>query len=219
MSYNFSYYEYVRSWPELIEAMNQLETRLRASGHPLAANRLVRAVAILTSDLEALAQRAAIKATELLKESERKTRVRPDTGGGGDKRLGDFLVAEPVGQGLLPGSIGVNDETLLDKEVEWWITNEEGSRTQVDKGRVLYGVFNPGSVAPNPVDGSGKVHPLFQPGIGPGTGSGLVKNPIPAREFVLKAIPEISAMWQAEFHAIKSRFDIELEAAIVMGRV
>lgn len=220
MSYpNYSFFEFVRNWAELMDAMNVLEIRLRGSGHVVAADRLLKAVATLRADLEVLSVRTAVRATALLKQSEKHTRVRPDSGGAGGKRLEDSLIAEPVAQDLLPGSIGVNNEDLLDKNVPWWITNEEGSTTLVDEHHVLYGTFEPGGVAPNAVDGGGRVHPLFQPGYGPGTGSGLIKNPTPARRFVLKALGEINAMWQADFGAVRTRFENELTAVIEMGKL
>jgi hypothetical protein len=214
---NFSFYEFVRDWPEFIVAMDQLETRIRREGAAAAADRLLKAVVVFNRELGELADRAAIKATEMLRESERRTRVRPDTQGGGGPRLETSLVATPVAPDILPGSIGVSDEDLLDADVPWWITNEEGSTTLVDEKRVLYGTFEPGGAAPDITQS--RAHPLFQPGYGPGTGSGLIKNPIPARRFILKAIPEINAMWQSDFRQIKTRMDNELTQVLAMAQV
>lgn len=215
---NFSYYEFVRDWPELIVAMDQLESRLRRKAAHAAADRLLKAVAVLNRELEELAIRAAVRATELLRESERKTRVRPDTQGAGGARLETSLVAEPVGQGVLPGSIGVADEDLLDRDVPWWITNEEGSSALV--GRTLFGTFSGGGAGSAPPDATqSRQHALFTAGNGPSSGGGIIKNPIPARRFILKAIPEINAMWQAEFRQIKARFDNELSGVLAMSQI
>lgn len=216
MSVNYSYFEFVRDWPEMLVAMNQLEIRLRSSGHTLAADRLLKAVGVLRVELTDLSVRAAAKATELLKESERRTRVRPDTQGAGGPRLGDSLVAEPIGGDLLPGSIGVNNEDLLDQNVPWWITNEEGSSANV--GHTIFGTFTGGAGDAPPDPTLTRAHALFQPGRGPASGRGVIKNPIPERRFVLKAIPQINAMWQAEARAIHTRFDNELTAVLAMGR-
>lgn len=216
-SARFSYFEFVRNWPELVIAMNQLEIRLRTEGHAVAADRLLKALGNAFRELEVMANEVATKATEMLRASERKTRVRPDTHGAGGPRLEDSLVAEPVEQQIAPGSVGVADEELLDNHVPWWITNEEGSSALI--GHRLFGTFTGAGAdaAPNADMGANRVHPLFSPGGGPDSGVGFIKNPIPARRFILKAIPGINALWEREFRAIYTRLDNELTAVLAMA--
>lgn len=213
----FAYYEFVRDLPELTAATNQLEIRLRRQGHGLAADRLLKAFGDLIRGLERVAVNVSALATEILKESERKTRVRPDTLGQGGDRLGDHLIAEPAEAGILPGSVGVANETELDNNVPWWSTNEEGSSARV--GGRIFGTFTGGASDAPPTPGLYQQHALFEPGRGPNAGLGIIKRPIPARRFILKAIPEIDRVWHREFTAVRSRFDNELTQVLSMARV
>jgi hypothetical protein len=205
----------VRGWPELQIALNELEIRLRRFGRPDAAIILVNASRRLREELLTLEREMAVFATEELRKMERATRVRPDTQGGGGPRLGDSLVAEPLGEPLLPGSVLVADTDLLDQNVPWWVTNEEGSSARV--GGTIYGVFyDSGGFGP-PDPSEFRVHPLFEaePVGAPGAGRGVISNPIPERRFVKRAILEVIAPeWQRRFRTIKAAFDLEMERAV-----
>jgi hypothetical protein len=178
----YAFYEYIYDYPELAVALNELESRLRLRDRPDAADILVKAWADFQRELRQFAKDMAVFAPAELVDRERTTRVRPDPHGGGGPRLEDSLVAEPVLTGLVPGSIGVANEDLLDANVPWWLTNEIGSSGRV--GSVLYGLFYGSGNAEAPGASSFRVHPLFAPGKAPGYGSGMIENPIPAREFI-----------------------------------
>lgn len=209
----YAFYLFVKDLPELVVATNNLEVRLREQGRPIAADRLLRAFATLEEDLQALSIKAATKATDLLRESERSTRVRPDTQGLGGPRLEDSLEADPLV--VLPGSVGVANEELLDRVVPWWITNEVGSSARL--GDKLFGSFFGDGGDSQPPDASQfREHPLFAPGPAEsGAGVGVIRNPIPARRFILDSLPAIEAEWRAGFSVVKRRFDEELK--IVLG--
>lgn len=208
----YAFYLYVKDLPELIAATNALEVKLRREGRPVAADRLLKAFGVLDVELEELSIKAAAKATELLRDSERHTRVRPDTQGGGGPRLEDSLDADPLL--VLPGSVGVANEDTLDGAVPWWITNEVGSSARL--GGRLFGSFFGGGDSQPPDSSQFRVHPLFEPGAPEsGAGVGIITNPIPARRFILGALPGIEAEWKSSFEAIKRKFDAELN--IVLG--
>lgn len=208
----YAYYELVHSWPELILAINQLEIRLRGQKRPVGADILLRGLSVFRAELERLSVDMAAFATEALRKHEHDTRVRPDTLGQGGPRLGDNLLAEPLLVGLVPGSIGVANETHLDGTVPWWITNEIGTSANV--GRRLFGTFSEpgGESAPN--GALFREHALFRPGAGPSSGAGTIENPIPARRFIAAAVPEINAEWQSRFGAAKARFDVKMSEAL-----
>lgn len=211
------YVEPVREWPELVVAINGLEGRLRANARPVAADILLAGYAEFHRELIALGRKMSAFATEELRRQERATRVRPDTlGAGPGPRLEDKLVAGPFSESLIPGAIGVANETLLDAEVPWWITNEIGSSANV--GRKLYGFFYDQNDAAPPSRSEFRVHPLFQPGKSPVSGSGIIEEPIPARYFIAKAVPIINAAWQAEFQVAKDRMNTAMSRALATFR-
>lgn len=212
----FVTHELVREWPELVVAVNGLEGRLRRNGRPAAADILLIAISDMRRELIEMGRRMSALATAELIHQERATRVRPDTLGGGGPRLEDFLEAEPLNEALIPGSIGIANEDLLDAAVPWWITNEIGSSANV--GRVLYGFFYDQNDAGPPSRSEFRVHPLFQAGPGPVSGSGVIEEPIPARYFISKAAPVIAAAWAAEFQAIKDRMNSEMTRALATFR-
>lgn len=202
---NFSYYAFIDDWPELTVAVDQAEVLLRAQGRPVAADMLLKAFGHLDADLVKLGVEMSAIATEELRKQEHDTRVRPDTLGGGGPRLGDYLVAEPVGGGRMPGSVGVNNMDLLNAHVPWWITNEKGSSANV--GRKLFGTFYGQDDGAPPDPDLFRAHPLFQPGPNESlAGPGVIENPIPARRFVTKAVALIDREWKIASEAIKARF-------------
>lgn len=213
----FARYELVLDWPELVTAVSSLEKRLRAQGRPLAADTLLRGLFEFERELKAIGRKMAAFATEELRRRERDTRVRPDTQGGGGPRLGDYLVARPIDENLIPGSIGVADEDLLDAEVPWWITNEIGSSARI--GGRLFGAFFGGGDVAAPSRDEFRVHPLFEPGnFGAWGGSGVITEPIPARRFIAKAVPEIDRAWHAAIQAAKGRMNDEMTRALATYR-
>lgn len=214
---DYAAYDLARGWPEMVVAIDGLEERLRAAGRPVAADMLLRAYGQMRDELLVLARDMSVLGTKILRESEKKTRVRGDTGGQGGEPLEKHLFVEPVEQqNLLPGSIGVANEATLDANVEWWWTNEEGYTGHV--GRVLYGFFSGGGDDAPPSGEEFRQHPLFTPGYSPVSGGGVITEPIPARRFIEKAIPLIDREWRAQFTAIKSRFDVAMARAMVTYR-
>lgn len=206
----FVTYTFTEDWPELVVAINEFEATLRLHGRPVAADMLLRAYIDMREALLALGRDMAVRATELLKESEKKTQVRPDTHGGGGNRLADSLVAEAIDQQLMPGAVGVADLDVLNSLTPWWLTNETGSSARV--GGRLFGYFHgPGDAQP-PDASQFREHPLFQAGStgDPLSGVGIIHNPIPARKFIAKAAPIIEAEWRAGFEGIKRTFDAAL---------
>lgn len=210
--------DFVRGIVNLQVAANEAEMRLRLAGREMAADALLLAMRKLREQLVAMEREVAAAATEILRKWERNTRVRPDTHGGGDKRLNDYLVAEPLGDPLLPGTVGIADLEFLDNNVPWWITNEEGSRKQL--GRVIYGVFYDDNGFSAPDRDQFREHPLFAPEpFGTfGAGIGTIKRPIPERRFVAKAVDEINALWLARFTAIRAEFDLAMTRALAEPR-
>lgn len=217
MPARYAYYELVQEWPELAVAVNQLESRLRAAGHVAASDILVRSFAEFRRELVALGRKSAAFASEELRRTERKTRVRPDTQGQGGPRLESFLVAEPLNEGLIPGSIGVANEDVLDAHVPWWITNEIGSSARV--GGRLFGLFYGGEGDAPPDPTAFREHPLFAPTPARGGGGpGVIENPIPARRFIEKSIPAINAEWKMLFEASKARMGAAIDRALSEAR-
>jgi hypothetical protein len=205
---DFASFCVVSKLPELQAAADATETRLRAEGNVIAADRVLRAYIALRDGLIALAARLSARGTETLKRQEEESRVRPDTLGQGGPRLEDYLTVEPLL--AIPGSIGIANETLLDAHVPWWVTNEVGSSARV--GDKLFGVFTgPGQEEARPDGGERGVHPIFEPrSSGEFRGSGIIENPIPARYFVRDAVAVIQAEWHAGFGALVGDYIAEV---------
>lgn len=205
---DYASYCVVEKFPQLEIAADRLETQLRADGRVAAADRVLRAYIALRDGLLALADRMAIRGTETLVRHEEESRVRPDTLGEGGPRLEDFLRCDPLY--VVPGSLGVANETLLDDHVPWWVTNEVGSSTQI--GRKIFGAFfGPGQPESRPSGEQRGEHPLFQArGRGEFRGSGIIEHGIPARYFVRSAVAEIDAEWQAGFQALVATYITEV---------
>lgn len=205
---DYASYAVVSKLPELQAAADAAETRLRAEGNSIGADKVLRAYIALRDGLIALGQRMSQRGTEILRRKEEESRVRPDSLGGGGPRLEDYLQVDPLP--VIPGSIGIADETLLDAHVPWWVTNEVGSSANV--GRVLFGAFlNAGGGGETPPSsGERRQHPLFDAGASENAGSGVIKNPIPARYFVRDAVAEIQAEWHAGFSALVKDYIAEV---------
>src|SRR5215831_239537 len=204
---------YVRELPELLVDLNRREAQERARGNAVGADALIRAYSRFKLELTAMGVSIAEEGTKIVRRHEHDSRVRPDTFGGGGARLEDHLRCEPLPlfKGISWGSVGIVNETELDAEVPWWWTNEEGYSGHV--GRVLYGEFvgMGGSMPPDPLEF--RTHPLFQPGPG---GSGVIRNPIPARHFVASAAPEIMTAWHAAYDAVYADFLAEIDVALAL---
>lgn len=203
---------YVRDLPAIESEAKALEAKMRLEGRVAGAARVAAAASTLKRELLAMGVYVAEEGTRILREKERGSRLRPDTGGGGGERLEDHLVCDPIPSlgGIGWGSVGIANETELDADVEWWWTQESGYDGHV--GRVLYGVFMPGEAHPSAEEF--RQHPLFEArGKGEDRGSGVIRNPIPARHFVQDAIPEIEAIWHARFATIKAAWEAELLVA------
>lgn len=181
---------------------------LRALGGPVndaTAQEMDRAFVELVEGLEQLSLNWSVLGTEILRTHERESRIRPDTLGQGGPRLGDYLFVDPIL--AAPGSIGVANEDELDAHVPWWPTNEFGSTTQADEGRVLFGVFfEPGPETRPSGDNAGE-HAIFQArGRGEYRGSGIVTKPIAPKQFIRSAWQEISQGWTADLTALYAKF-------------
>lgn len=209
----FAFYAYVREWPDIIASVARTEPHLRRIGRPAAADMLVRAYGQLRDELEALGPEMAVAGTATLRQMEKTTRVRPDTHGGGGPRLGDSLFVGQVGGALLPGSIGVANLDILERDVPWWITNEIGSSARV--GGELFGTFyGGGGSAAAPAFDMFREHPLFEPGKSSVAGLGIIHNPIPARHFIERSVPIIDRVWRTKFEAIRGRFEAKLDGVM-----
>lgn len=200
MADDFAAYCVVSKFPELQIAADRLETQLRSEGRIAAADKVLIAYAGLRDGLIALADRMAIRGTELLKRDEEQSRVRPDTLGAGGPRLEDYLRCDPLP--VVPGTLGIANESLLNANVPWWVTNEVGNSSNV--GRTLFGAFfGAGQEETRPEAAERGVHPLFEArGSGEFRGSGRIEHPIPARYFVRQAVHEIEVEWRAGFEAL-----------------
>lgn len=211
---DYAFYCYVDDLPELLAATNGLEVRMRESGNIVGADRVLKAYAVLRDSLIVLGEKMAAKTTAILREKEQSTRVRPDSLGAGGERLGDHLFGDALP--VLWGSVGVANETELDATVPWWYTNEEGSAGRV--GGQLFGVFQPGEALASGAES--RVHPIFEPRGGGEEGAmsaSTIVNPIPARRFIEHSIPEIVALWRADFEVLKGSFIDEITAAQAMA--
>lgn len=206
---NYAFVDFNPEWPSFVIATNELEIRLRREGRPVAADMLLRAYGRFQDELKVLARNMAVFGTEELRKQERSSRVRPDTQGGGGPRLESFLATNVIEASLLPGSIGIANEDVLEANVPWWITNEIGSSARV--GGRLFGTFYGQDSAGPPDSTEFREHPLFEPGAnGTLAGAGIIENPIPARHFVEKAVAIIHREWKIGFDSAKGRFDNQL---------
>lgn len=201
-------------YSKFVERAIYVEEILRADGEVAQASRVRRALQRLEVDLNEAAKTVARMARVEIRRAERQSRVRPDTGGVGGKRLANFIgVSLPVPR--LPGTVFVNDEKLLEENVPWWWTNEEGYSGHI--GRKFIGAFYESGwrspTAPNPQDGGGRTHPLLQIGKGPNTGKGTIKEPIPERRFVERGAAVAAVEWHRLVRAAKERFMAEVTAA------
>jgi hypothetical protein len=204
----FGFYCFVEDWPEMVAAVIRADAHLRDTDRPVAADLLARAYGQLRQEMTQLGNSMALVGTVDLRRIERQTRVRPDTG---RNQLADALFVRHVDPDLLPGAIGIADVEPLDTQVPWWITNELGSRARIG-GKPLYGVFYGAAGAGPPDPGQFREHPLFQAGNDSGlAGFGTIREPIPARRFIEKAIPIIDTKWREQFHIIRTHLDQRLE--------
>jgi hypothetical protein len=184
-----------------------LSETLDADGAPAQASLIRQAFLDLERELKFIAREIATRAEGYIRQAEVDSRVRGDTAGGGGARLQDFIGASAPLPGV-PGSVGVNDEQMLEQSpVFWWWTNEEGYSGFI--GREIRGFFQPGSSSPSP--SRFREHPLFRPG---GSGKGVIHNPIPARRFVERGYEQAADEWHAQIRAAKSSFLRTCEAAV-----
>lgn len=204
---DFSQILYVRDLPELDALAFELSAVCEADGAPIQAQRIRQAYLTALKELSELGRKISSAATDKLVELEHATRVRPDTHGYGGPRLSHYLTSDPLPD--LPGSVGINNETMLDDFVPWWVTNEEGSDALV--GRKIYGHFYDAGFVNPAAPGDGGPHALFRMEKGP---RGIIKNPIPAREFVKRTTEEIDPLWHAGVAEIRAKLEGEWAAAM-----
>lgn len=196
--------------PELRDAVFAAAALFEADLKPQLASRARRAFINLVNELERIAVDIAKAAQHEIVQNEVQSRVRPDTGGDGGPRLEDYLgVSSPLP--TLPGSVGINDEWILDDNVPWWWTNEIGYDGLIGhevKGFFFDSGFSSASV-PNP--DQSREHPLFRPG---GSGPTMtIQNPIPERRFVEHGYEAAKVAWHSRIASARARFD-EQSAAI-----
>jgi hypothetical protein len=197
----------------VLRAVLLLERTLTADGSPAQA-KLVR-IAFLEFEREvlAVAQRTAVLAEAEVKAAEIGSRVRPDSGGGGDARLNPG-VGRSTALRAVPGSVGVNHE---DSNVDWWWTNEFGYAGHI--GRRIQGYFfNSGFAGASAPDPSRfREHPLFQMGKGGPKGGkgrrGEIRKPIPDRHFVRDGANAVEPGWRAGLQAAERRLVDRCRAA------
>lgn len=206
---NFAFYLFVSELADVRSRLYVMEQGYRAAGNVVAAQAIKVAFDKHLAGLETLSFEISAAGTDILREKERHSRVRPDTGGEGGPRLEDSLFCDPLTQ--LPGSVGVANQSILGTNVPWWSTNEEGSSARV--GSRLYGFFDPGGSIPSTALAG--EHPLFTPtSAADGEGGWMtIHKPIPERRFVQRSIPEITALWKAGFEALKRELMAEVAAA------
>lgn len=201
-----------------IKLVFDLQARLDTLGFPQHAGVLRRAFLDYQRELGAIAVRVAAYAETQIKAHQADSRVRPDTQGRGGPSMTDEIGVS--GALPVPGAVGINDERHLEtKGVGWWWTNEEGYTGFV--GRVLEGVFMPGSHSPSPKQR--REHPLFQgrmleDGEAPSgkTPFGVISEPIPARRFVLKGFKDADARWNAEMDRADAKMVAAIDRAILI---
>jgi hypothetical protein len=124
----------------VIAQVIRIAEKLDADGRPAQASEARRAIIEHRDELQTIAQQIAVMGEREIREAEESSRVRPDTGGGGGPRLGDFIgKSHAIPRSL--GSVGMNDESVLEQGgVGWWWTNEEGYSGHI--GRTFIGAFD-----------------------------------------------------------------------------
>lgn len=202
----------------LEEEAIRLSAELDADGAPAQASLVRQAFVRLLEELKTIARTTAGQAELFIKEAQLSTRVRPDTGGGGGPRLGDFVGESHPLPGV-EGSVGINDERVLEDNVPWWWTNEEGYSGHV--GRQVTGLFfDSGFTSPSrPDPGRFREHPLFAVGKGIGKQGGkgtrmTIQNPIPERRFVRDGMQRAETEWHAAIRTARTRFLGECQRAV-----
>lgn len=205
------------------------------------AQRAARAVRIAFNEyedeLKSIAIRVAGLAQNAIKREEKRTRVRPDTRGGGGPRLNQGI-GKSRAINVVPGSVGINDhEYAVEHGVDWWWTNEFGYSGHV--GRVVHGFFyDAGFTGRSRPDASRmQEHALFRPegaqrasgytqlnaagqafkkrprkqvkGKRPGM---LIQNPILARNFVRRGGRTAELEWHRAVERARQRFLRKLAA-------
>jgi hypothetical protein len=176
---------------------------LDAAGYPDIAALLYKEYNRFREQLKQIARTVAVVAHDQIKDAELSSRVRPAPTGD-PVSLNDFI-GESAPLDAVPGSVGVNYEPVLEDNVDWWWTQEEGYSGHV--GRQVTGFFQPGRVAPDP--GQSRTHPLFQ-----ATGRGptmTIANPIPERRFVRDGGRTAEAKWHAEVRAAEDAYVARLQ--------
>jgi hypothetical protein len=196
----------------VIAQVIRIAEKLDADGRPAQASEARRAIIEHRDELQTIAQQIAVMGEREIREAEESSRVRPDTGGGGGPRLGDFIgKSHAIPRSL--GSVGMNDESVLEQGgVGWWWTNEEGYSGHI--GRTFIGAFD--GTRPDPTR-SGE-HALLQMGRGPGSGKGTIKEPIPERRFVQRGGQVAEAEWHRLVRASREHMIRRIENAVLRAR-
>jgi hypothetical protein len=173
----------------------------------------IEAVAVLVERqvVEATLQTAKL-ADEAIKKRLTMTRVRPEAStfggeaGAPRKRLEDAIHSEAVGLGAVGiGSIEELDGVLGVDGRPFWRTQEYGSTHNV--GRVVYGLFQPGSSLPD--QQQFRQHPVFVAGPG---GPMHISRPIPARHFLRDGAAEAELFRERVFLDVQEIAVAEIRA-------
>lgn len=206
---------------------------LEADGAVATASVIRKAYRRLIAELDVIAREIAQRAQQYIIEAESHSRLRPNPTGDVEPQLEDYL-GRSAPLPAVNGSVGINDESVLYNNVDWWWTQEEGYAGHV--GRQVVGFFfesgfsNP--AAPDP--SRFREHPLFMPGraqrsayadlgfdggAGSRGGSGrrmTIENPIPARHFVRDGVQKAEAEWHVRVQRAKGHFDAAVTKALVL---
>lgn len=209
---DYTYIHTVVGFGTIFKAAVGLEEFLIADGSPRQAAAVAAALAKLESKLIEIAKETAIEAEASIQDHEVNSRVRPDTGGGGGPRLGDF-VGRSAALTAVPGSVGINHEPTLDNNgVRWWPTNEYGSHALI--GHTFIGAFD-GTKPSKAMSGQ---HALLVMGRTPGAGKGTIEEPIPARHFVEDGMRAVEPQWHTRVRAAKAEFAAVVRSVGVPGK-
>lgn len=210
----------MRGYAALKADVLRVTTKLDADGQLLASREIGAAFVELTEELHVIATETARTAHQAILDKEQESRVRPDTEGGGGPRMEDFI-GESTAFPEVPGTVLINDEALLEKNVPWWWTSEEGYSGFV--GRKISGrFFDAGwTGASRPSQDAIREHPLFRGSMKPpgsNAKGAVIKNAIPQREFVLRGYREAEDTWHGAVRAARHRFDQRVRKASALAR-
>lgn len=196
-----------RGLASLVREAIRLEGILTRDGAVNQAQEVRQALSTLEADLHALGQDTAVVAEEYVKDYEYITRVRDISGVWGQKGLNDYVGESEALD--VPGSVGINNEPVLeDQDMAWWTVNEFGWSGAYE---IRGWFFSAGGAPSRPDPSRFREDPTF--GAADSGFSGTVTRQ-PAREFVKQGFNAAYADWLPKHKAIKRRFINAVQRAI-----